>query len=135
MPESYDMPQTDSPIRQREQQFRKAEAEKAARADPYPSAHLGKAVPGEWAGQNAMTPTNSAPAADINLHNIDDLMHYQPWNQWQSESGDQVREALTLAAKAILRNCPNGRFRSVALRQIIDARMNANAAISFGGRF
>lgn len=72
---------------------------------------------------------------DITLNNIDDLMRYQPWDSRQVEQGEQVREALTAAAKAILRNVPAGRFRSVALRNIIDARMNSNAGISFYGRF
>ena len=72
---------------------------------------------------------------DITLNNIDDLMRYQPWDGKQIEQGEQVREALTAAAKAILRNVPAGRFRSVALRSIIDARFNSNAGISFYGRF
>lgn len=72
---------------------------------------------------------------DITLNNIDELMRYQPWDGKQIEQSDQVREVLTAAAKAILRNVPAGRFRSVALRNIIDARFNSNAGISFYGRF
>lgn len=69
------------------------------------------------------------------LQNIDDAMNYQPWTRDQQEAGAVVREALTAAAKAILRSVPDCPFRTVALRNIIDARMNSNAAISFRGRF
>ena len=99
-------------------------------------ANLGKAVePFSGASEQCAGGSFRPPSEDINLSNVDDVMRYRPWTQFQAEQGDQVREALTLAAKTILRNCPPGRFRSVALRAIIDARMNANAAISFNGRF
>ncbi len=84
---------------------------------------------------------SAAPARDpflnerLSLHNIEDAMTYQPWTRAQSDAGQIVKEALTFAAKAILRSCPDSAFRSVALRNIIEARMNANAAISFRGRF
>jgi hypothetical protein len=72
---------------------------------------------------------------ELSLDNIEDAMRYQPWDHFQQDRGDQVRDALTAAAKVILRTCPPGRFRSVTLRNIIDAHMNANASISFNGRF
>lgn len=74
-------------------------------------------------------------AERIDLTNIDDAMAYQGWNPDQLEAGNVVREALTAAAKAILRQVPDSPYRSVALRNVLDARMNANAAISFRGRF
>ena len=103
-------------------------------------ANLGKAtgvVPGgpwgKMAGSSAgSSDTRSEP---FSLHNIDAAMQYQPWTLAQADAGEVVREALTAAAKAILRSVPDGPFRSVALRNIIEARMNANAAISFRGRF
>ena len=89
------------------------------------------------AGQ--MTTQSQPPGGMLNerlsLHNIDDAMRYQPWTRDQQDAGEQVREVLTQAAKTILRTVPDGPFRSVALRNILDARMNANAAISFRGRF
>ena len=102
------------------------------------NANLGKAVPplrahDMTAGQ-PMGPM-AAPSPGITLDTIDELMRYQPWGHFQQESGDQVREAVTLAAKVILRTCPAGRFRSEALSQLLQCRMNANAAISFSGRF
>ena len=113
----------------RDLEYRQMEAQRSV-------TNLGKATepfypPSEQCAAGSFSP----PSEDINLSNVDDVMRYQPWDRFQAEQGDQVREALTLAAKTILRNCPPGRFRSVALRQIIDARMNANAAISFNGRF
>lgn len=107
-------------------------AERAAGA----GAHLGKspdtAAPsraGEtWGGRNLRSD-------EITLENIDEVMVFQPWDGYQHDCGTQVREALTHAAKIILRTVPPGRFRSVTLRNIIDARMNANAGISFRGRF
>jgi hypothetical protein len=77
----------------------------------------------------------NSPSSEITLDTIDDVMQYQPWDERQTEAGAEVRDLLTLAAKSILRRVPPGRFRSVALRNIIDARMNANAGISFRGRF
>lgn len=74
-------------------------------------------------------------SGEVTLANVEYLMAYHSWDGHQREAGDQVREALTFAAKAILRNVPAGRSRSVTLRNILEARMNANAGISFGGGF
>lgn len=71
----------------------------------------------------------------LSLDNIDDVMKYQPWDREQLAAGDVVREALTAAAKAILRAVPSCRARDKALEQIVGARMDANAALSFRGRF
>lgn len=67
--------------------------------------------------------------------NIEDAMRYQPWHKGQQIQGDAVRDALVFAAKAILRNVPRSPRRTLALQHLINARMDANAAISFGGRF
>jgi hypothetical protein len=71
----------------------------------------------------------------FSLDNIDAAMAYHPWSGSQIEKGDIVREALTLAAKAILRHVPAGPYRTVAIRKLLEARMDANAAITFRGRF
>jgi hypothetical protein len=105
----------------------------AASADRRAYANLGKAVEA-GAGQD-MTAACPPPSEPFTLDNIDAAMRYQPWNVDQMQAGEEVRDALTMAAKAILRRVPDGPFRSVALREIINARMNANAAISFRGRF
>ena len=46
-----------------------------------------------------------------------------------------ARMAVTAAMKAIRRHVPGGRFREKALDLVVDARMQANAGISFRGRF
>lgn len=71
----------------------------------------------------------------LTLENIEDAMRYQPWDREQTECGDRVREMLLLAAKAILRHVPSSPRRTLALQHLISARMDANAAISFRGRF
>lgn len=74
-------------------------------------------------------------AEEISLENCEDLMRYQPWDQDQIEHGEQIREALVFAMKAILRNAPRSPRRTLALQHIVSARMDVNAAISFRGRF
>lgn len=71
----------------------------------------------------------------ITIDNIAAAMAYQPWDAGQSKAGEAVREALTFAARAILLNVPAGAYRSVAIRKLLEARMDANAGISFRGRF
>jgi hypothetical protein len=72
---------------------------------------------------------------EIGLSNVDDLFRYQPWRPDQNIQGDAVRDALVFAAKVILRSAPRGPSRLRAIEHLIYARMDANAAISFGGRF
>jgi hypothetical protein len=107
-----------------------------------PSAHLGKAVEQQYsrqeqAGTMAMDAQTAGPPPSerLTLQNIDDVMHYQPWSHDQQQAGEVVREALTAAAKAMLRSVPESPLRTRALNALIDARMLANAAISFRGRF
>jgi hypothetical protein len=74
-------------------------------------------------------------ASRLTLGNVDTAFTYQPWNSDQIARGEQVREALIAAAKAILRNVPECPQRTRALNNLVDARMIANAAITFDGRF
>lgn len=71
----------------------------------------------------------------LTLENVENAFRYHPWNAYQVQCGDQVRDALVAAAKAILRNVPPGPDRSAALRKLREARMDANSAITHGGRF
>jgi len=71
----------------------------------------------------------------LTLANVEDAFQYHPWSLHQEEAGDQVREALVMAAKVILRVVPPGPDRSVALRKLREARMDSNSAITHGGRF
>jgi hypothetical protein len=71
----------------------------------------------------------------ITLENVDEAMRYHPWGREQLEAGEQCREALTAAIKTILRTVPESPLRTRAINKIVDARMIANAAITFRGRF
>lgn len=72
---------------------------------------------------------------ELSLENVDQAFKYQPWDPFQQQSGDVVREALVAAAKAILRTVPRTPSRTRALNAVMDARMLANQAITFCGRF
>lgn len=72
---------------------------------------------------------------EVTLENLDEVMRYQPWMPEQVQAGDIVREALTAAVRAILRVVPRCPSRTKAVNHLIDARMDANAGISFRGRF
>lgn len=71
----------------------------------------------------------------VTLNNVDDVFRYHQWDPGQQDAGNQVRDALIAAAKVILRTVPESPSRTRALNHLIDARMVANAAITFGGRF
>lgn len=58
---------------------------------------------------------------------------YAPWNSEQTQAGNAVREALIKACGVIIQNVPPSPDRSVALRQLREARMNCNSAITFNG--
>lgn len=65
---------------------------------------------------------------------IEDAFIYHPWDQEKITKGNAVRAALVGAVKAIIQNVPAGPDRTVAIRKIREARMDANSAISFGGK-
>ena len=77
----------------------------------------------------------TSPSEELSLENIEEAMQYQQWGPLETKRGAQVREALTMAAKAILWNVQRSPLRTRALNAIVDARMLANAAITFRGRF
>ena len=75
------------------------------------------------------------PTERITIDNVDDAFTYQSWDQEQQASGGAVRSALVAAAKVILQTVPESPLRTRALNNLVDARMLANAAITFRGRF
>lgn len=66
---------------------------------------------------------------------IDDAFEYHPWSPDQVAKGKEVREALAKAVKVIVANVPPGPDRTVAIRKIREARMDANSAITHGGKY
>lgn len=71
----------------------------------------------------------------LTMGNVDDAFRYQPWDAQQQDAGQIVRDALVTAAKAILQHVPESPLRTRALNNLVDARMIANAAITFRGQF
>jgi hypothetical protein len=71
----------------------------------------------------------------MHLEDVDDAFQYHPWTPEQIESGNKVRKALAEAVKTILREVPPSPDRSVAIRKIREARMDANSAITHNGKY
>lgn len=66
---------------------------------------------------------------------IDDAFEYHPWDEQQREQGKEIREALAMAVKAIVKNAPPCADRSAAIRKLREARMDANSAITHRGKY
>lgn len=66
---------------------------------------------------------------------LEDQYSYHPWNEDQQRNGAKVRQALQDAAMIIIANVPPSPDRSVALRKLREARMDANSAITHGGKY
>lgn len=71
----------------------------------------------------------------INEKNVERAFNYQAWNAEQMKAGTDIRASLVKAAKVILANVPESPLRTRALNALVDARMLANAAITFNGQF
>lgn len=69
---------------------------------------------------------------ELTLDNVTDAFEYHPWDDDQKTRGEIVRHNLAAAAEVILANVPRSPLRTRALNAIFDARMLANAAITFG---
>ena len=66
---------------------------------------------------------------------IDNAFEYQRWNDKQVAAGKKIREALANAVKAIVAGAPPSPDRSAAIRKCREARMDANQAITHGGKY
>lgn len=82
-----------------------------------------------------MTPININNATTINDEQLSDLMNYHQWGNEEIKKGDFVRNALANAIRVIIENVPPSADRSCALRKIREARMDANSAITHGGKY
>jgi hypothetical protein len=65
--------------------------------------------------------------------NLEEVFTYHTPTDDQVRRFAEVREAGIAFARAILRNVPDCADRSVAIRDVRSARMNANAAIALEG--
>ncbi len=66
---------------------------------------------------------------------IDDAFEYHKWDDDQVAAGKRVREILAEAVKVIVRDVPPSPDRTTAIRKIREARMDANSAITHGGKY
>lgn len=66
---------------------------------------------------------------------IDDAFEYHAWRDDQKDSGAIIRMALAAAVKAIVAHAPPSADRSAAIRKCREARMDANSAITHGGKY
>lgn len=74
-------------------------------------------------------------AISITDDEVKDVFDYHQWTPEQMKSGEIVRTALGAAFKAVIENVPPSPDRTVALRKIREARMDANSAITHGGKY
>lgn len=66
---------------------------------------------------------------------VDDAFEYHKWTPEQVAAGANIRKALAAAVKAIIAGAPPSPDRSAAIRKCRDARMDANSAITHGGKY
>lgn len=72
---------------------------------------------------------------DISDEEVADVFDYHTWNDEQIAAGKEVRKALGEAFQVVIRKVPPSPDRTVALRKIREARMDANSAITHGGKY
>jgi len=66
---------------------------------------------------------------------VEDLFTYHPWSAEQTQKGVAVRDALAKAVRVIIENVPPCPDRTVAIRKLREARMDANSAITHSGKY
>lgn len=66
---------------------------------------------------------------------VDDAFEYHSWTPDMIGHGKVVRSALSDAVKILIQHVPPGPDRSSAIRKIREARMDANSAITHGGKY
>lgn len=66
---------------------------------------------------------------------IDDAFDYHKWTAEQETAGQRIREALAEAVKIVVAFSPPCPDRTTAIRKLREARMDANSAITHGGKF
>lgn len=66
---------------------------------------------------------------------IDDAFEYHQWDEDDIVRGRMIRSILSDAVKLIIKLVPPGPDRTVAIRKIREARMDANSAITHHGKY
>jgi hypothetical protein len=92
--------------------------------------------PESYLEKKPMPDLNRAPELNQEIEaQIEDAFEYHPWTEIQKVQGQAIREALAHAFKVIIQNAPPSPDRTVALRKLREARMDANSAITHGGKY
>jgi len=86
-------------------------------------------------GENTLDFTRATEYTPEVAASINDAFEYHAWTQEMIARGTLVRKALVDAVAAIVVNVPPGADRSTAIRKIREARMDANSAITHGGKY
>jgi hypothetical protein len=86
-------------------------------------------------GQDKIDFTRASECTREVSEQVDDAFQYHPWTPEQQEKGVKVRMALAEAVKTIIDCAPPSPDRSAAIRKIREARMDANSAITHGGKY
>lgn len=71
----------------------------------------------------------------VTVENVEECFTFKPWDEEQVANGKLVVAALIAATKVIIENVPDCPDRTVAIRKLREARMDANSAITHRGRF
>ena len=79
--------------------------------------------------------TRATEATEEVVKSIEDAFEYHSWTPEMIAKGTAVRKALSAAVAVIIANVPPGPDRTVAIRKIREARMDANSAITHGGKY
>lgn len=66
---------------------------------------------------------------------IKDMFEYHPWDHDQLMKSALVRNALVEAVRVIIATIPPCPDRTVAIRKLREARMDANSAITHKGKY
>jgi hypothetical protein len=72
---------------------------------------------------------------EITKEIVSEIFTYYPWEVEQIDSSNEIRDSLAKAFKTVVNVVPPSPTRTRALNAIIDARMLANAAITFKGKY
>lgn len=81
---------------------------------------------------------NLNSATEVNQEVTDtvrDMFEYHGWDEDDIAKGAMVRNALMEAVRVIIACVPPGPDRTVAIRKLREARMDANSAITHGGKY
>jgi hypothetical protein len=79
--------------------------------------------------------TRAAALTPEIVEQVHDAFDYHAWDDKKKAAGDAVRAALVHATLVVIANVPPSADRSAAIRKIREARMDANSAITHGGRY